>query len=398
MRDWKSFVAQERTLFFLSWLYRYGVAIGVIAYYRQLQEGDILAYFHDLALWREYLLTGAVKWQDLWNPTQLPQNMQAGFWLHTQPRAHAFVLCLLPLWLLCGGAEWLFVAVVTAAGNALLWYFFRSIRRYFPSLGPPAFIALFLLPSMAIWTTPPLKESMVIPAVYYVYACLLHYCHHKRLSALQWLGTGLVFLLLWKTKYYYFAALLPFCFMWMLFCRTSWLRGLSVFKAAFAGIAAAAVFLWLLPRVHPNLSPAFLLEALWQNHRDIVRLSNPQNVYFLPFDGSAASFVLSIPLAVVNGLFRPFLWDATLPVALILGPECLLPVVSLLFLVKQKRFPTLSVHQWLLLGFIVANAAFLGVAAPNVGALTRYRLIYWVPWWLLAASVVIKPCRLTNKL
>ncbi len=58
MRHWKPFVAQERTLFILSWGWRYAVAMAVIAYYKQLQEGDILAYLHDLQVLQSALQTG----------------------------------------------------------------------------------------------------------------------------------------------------------------------------------------------------------------------------------------------------------------------------------------------------------------------------------------------------
>lgn len=399
MRDWKSFVAQERTLFFLSWAYRYGVAMLVIAYYKQLQEGDILAYFHDLKLWQTYLLKGMVKPQALWQAASLPAELKASLWLCTQPRAHAFVLCLLPFWLLCGGIEALFVAVVTGAGHLLLWYFFRCIRGYYPSLRGAAFVALFLLPSMSIWTTPPLKESLLIPAVYYVYACLLYAHRHKRLSFVQLVAMGGIFLLLWVTKYYYLAALLPFALIWLLLCFYPATQHLSFFKLLLLGISAAFAFVYWLPYVHPNLSPGMLIEALWQNHRDIVRLSNPDNVFWLPFKGSFSSLLLSVPLAVVSGLFRPFLWDATPAVAFIFGTECLVPAASLIVWIKRKaQRPALSLHMRLLLGFIIINAVFLAIAAPNISALSRYRLIYWALWWLICASVLPSAQSLTRRL
>lgn len=387
MRHWKPFVAQERTLFILSWGWRYAVAMAVIAYYKHLQEGDILVYLHDLQVLQSALQTGLLPWQDLLSFAPLPQAVSIQLWLYTQPRAYAFVLCLLPLWLLSGGIEPLFVAVVVGIGNVLLYRCFTSIKCYYPHLALPAFIALFLLPSMAIWTTPPLKESLVIPAIYYVYACLLHYCHRRRLAFVHFLGTGFVLFLLWKTKYYYFATLAPLvaaCF--VLCCRRLPKTALLILA-----VVIPAVFVYLLPFIHPNLSLHAFMAALWQNHRDIVRLSNPANVYPLPFDGHPGSLIQSVLPALFNALFRPFPWDGTLWAGLVLGTECLLPVAAMFFLLKKRKrlFSALPAYWWLLLLFIAGNAVLLGIAAPNISALSRYRLIYWALWWLLCASFII---------
>jgi hypothetical protein len=96
-----------------------------------------------------------------------------------------------------------------------------------------------------------------------------------------------------------------------------------------------------------------------------------------PFDPSIWGVISTIPIAVVNVLGQPFLWETKDFLQLIASLEilCFLGMVVFVFFLRKQ--PTTAPN--LLLHFIVAytltNLLLVGLLVSNIGTIVRYRAI-----------------------
>jgi hypothetical protein len=114
---------------------------------------------------------------------------------------------------------------------------------------------------------------------------------------------------------------------------------------------------------------------------DLTRDAYGENSFDIgEIDGSVGSVVSKFPVALVAGLFRPFLWDVRNPVMLISALEN-----SLMLLLTLRIFLVVGpfrVFSWIgkepLLIFSFVFAVFfsfsVGLTTANFGALVRYKI------------------------
>lgn len=390
LRNWLAFATSGHVGFWLAVAWRISASLVVVLYYRHLGEGDILAYFHDLEVWRQTLAGGG---QLSWLYSGAPPVVSQSLMLYQQPRAHYAVCLWLPLWSVCGGNWPLFVMMASLLGTYCLWRFYRQVCRYTTVSHAAVYVGLFLIPSMSLWTSPPLKEALIIPILFAYYGILLGWWHGKSIDLAHVVAGLCIILILLAIKYYYLigamlltaAALLKRMRQQYSWCQRHWLP---------ISFLLIAMLVLLNGQLHANLHWLQLNESLWQNHQDILTRSNPANTFWLPFDGSWPSLVRSCLPAIWTGLFRPLPFEGHWLVGLVLGIEgcILLGCVIILCWQYASKPPDKSylneLHGWLLL-YVLLNACMLAIASPNFIALSRYRLIFWSIWWIILTNAVI---------
>ncbi len=92
-------------------------------------------------------------------------------------------------------------------------------------------------------------------------------------------------------------------------------------------------------------------------------------------DGSLASFVAAMPMAMVNAMFRPFPADINSPFMLMAAAENMLLVV--LLIAMMLRFQSSALRHpvlWLSLCFAGVILVLTGLVTPVVGAIVRYKV------------------------
>lgn len=92
------------------------------------------------------------------------------------------------------------------------------------------------------------------------------------------------------------------------------------------------------------------------------------------------SFVLNFPQAVNHYLFRPYLWEFPQPAVLLTAIELLIyqmMILAWLFFRKKQPGP---IHNFNIfaLAFVFNMMLIIGYTIPNVGAIVRYRSIFWL--------------------
>jgi hypothetical protein len=128
--------------------------------------------------------------------------------------------------------------------------------------------------------------------------------------------------------------------------------------------------------------------------------STSENViHFTQLQPTFISLVKNAPLAIVSGLFRPFVWEGNSLFQYFTGAENLFILfTSLIALLLFRQIPVSTNPQVYLLFvaailYILLLATLLAFSAPNFGALARYKvgflpfLLYLITW---AMSFIFK--------
>jgi len=153
-------------------------------------------------------------------------------------------------------------------------------------------------------------------------------------------------------------------------------RGLCV-----ALVIAGVVGVSFVGKMKEDYSIDQLPKNLQRRSEGAVRSNNYKDTSVVATDSSWVSLVKAWPVAVTYTLFRPFLWEANSAVVLAQAMENVifsLLCLRALFLVftnpaiarKAGRSPTFIAC----LLFVALYALVVGVAAPNLGTMTRYRI------------------------
>jgi hypothetical protein len=143
-------------------------------------------------------------------------------------------------------------------------------------------------------------------------------------------------------------------------------------------VLCSLVVVPLIGRIEPDYATSDLSETL-HDRRETFR-ANKRDVDF-DFDTSWSGTMIALPEAVVVVVFRPFVWEAGSSVRLLFALENLVLLALALRVVWQIwRDPPLL---WRLLYaplflpcllFVICFSAAVGLAVPNLGTLSRYRL------------------------
>lgn len=271
------------------------------------------------------------------------------------------------------------------------WYLsnFLVVRYSISKIG--AAFSFLLVPSIVLWSSGVLKESIVYGAL-----CLLLYLLLKnfdkekiKVNVVDWIGMLLCCYVIGKLKYYYLAVLLPIVIAYLVSQRFSFN---NTFKKVSIFFGLLIVFLVIPGFFHPNLTTEYFADVLIENYNTIHELSHNKNVFYFGIEKeNYLSFVKAFPLAVFTGLFRPLFPEALGGFSTFLGIENL--AVFLLFIVSlwsvyinSKGLQRENILPFLSLMFYVLILAYIiPIASPNWGSLVRYRLGYF-PFFLLLIS------------
>ena len=111
-------------------------------------------------------------------------------------------------------------------------------------------------------------------------------------------------------------------------------------------------------------------------------------------DGTFGGMLKVAPMAIIAGMYRPFIWEARNPVMLISGLEnfiLLLLTIFLLFKLKFVRFFQFIFSDPILIFSLLFTVFFMfavGMASANFGALVRYK-IPAMPFFVASMFIIL---------
>ncbi|HEX5168526.1 MAG TPA: hypothetical protein VFW11_05090, partial [Cyclobacteriaceae bacterium] len=155
------------------------------------------------------------------------------------------------------------------------------------------------------------------------------------------------------------------------------------------------VCLFAISFLHPNFRLSYLPEVIVKNNEAYTRLSSPDNlILFKNLEPDFFSMARHSPQALLSGIFRPGIWEASSVLKFLSAMENLfLAILIALTLMRRKAISRQNrLLTFAVLIYIVLLCVLLTLATPNLGTLVRYRVgfIPFLVYLLLHGSNITK--------
>jgi hypothetical protein len=267
------------------------------------------------------------------------------------------------------------------------WFLFKKIKELFPSCGQAAAMAFLFFPSVVFWTSGLIKESLSMTCLSFLSILFLKFWFNQKLKIYELIIALLIVWIEWNIKYYFaavfFSVLLTGIFYKFIFVKI--VKPENIIASCLLWFVIFLLPLLLVSFLHPNFYPERFLNVIVSNNRIFHTVSLPGNlIQFFDLRPNWSSIIVNVPIALISGLFRPFIWDAGNFLQIISAIENL--IIGLFFLTALSRFNSWfrSPHRLLTLSVIVyvcVLCIFITLSTPNFGTLSRYRTGY-LPFFL----------------
>ena len=314
--------------------------------------------------------------------------------INTQSRSLFLVKIVSLINLFTGNNYWITCSYFSLVSFWSAFLFFQKVAITFPGSKLAAAIAFLFFPSIVFWSSGIIKESLALAGLFLLSRVSLTQLTNSKPFWWEWilaLGSAIV---VWNLKYYWMAVFVPVALTTLLIHFITQGKELQPGIKILLWIIAFLLFCFGVTLVHPNFYLENFLQVLVENYNQFIRISPEGIVIYYQLEPSWWSVFLNSPLALVSGLFRPFIWEVSNFLQVIVAIENLF--IFILFATTFIRFRSIgqSPHRLLIFSvvvYIVILCVFLALSTPNLGTLARYKVGFqpFLVYILLANNVVI---------
>ncbi len=294
-------------------------------------------------------------------------------WYYGETRNSFFALLIAPFTYISGNNYWLTNIYLSLLNFTTSLYLANQVNHRFSSLKNLCLISFILLPGSLIWTSGVFKETILFSVIAISAAVFLRF-YYSEFKKYQYLFFSLFFLpILLKLKFFVFLAFSAGIVTVFLITAA---RGRSLtFKILILSIPIIILIAGL-PFLHPWLTLDRIPITIYDNYLQLIEsTANSNNLVDIGIKPTYLSLILSIPQALILGLFRPILnFNNVLTGLFSLENTILLGLFSIsIYNCKEIRMNSLSIS---LLVFVVILALIFGLTTPNLGTLYRYKCAF----------------------
>ena len=268
-----------------------------------------------------------------------------------------------------------------------VWRLYLAFCEEYPELKKQLAIAFLFVPSVVFWGSGIMKDTYTFAA-----ACWLTSSVYWLVLRREKVVKNTIFLIISSTvmivmKPYIFVALLPGCFVWVIFNRIQQVKNQIVrVLVAPVIIMVGMVFTGVIFSQTASTLGAYgsvdtIMEKAVATQEDLKRDAYKGNSFDIgTIDGSFLGMVKLAPAAIFAGLFRPTVLDVRNPVMFISAIEntlLMLFLVYVLFKVGPLGFiKYISSKPMILFSFVFAVffSFAVGLTTSNFGSLVRYKI------------------------
>lgn len=304
------------------------------------------------------------------------------------PQAFAVNRFMVPfVWL--GAKRFLLATVVLSFFMYLVIFrFYRFLSRLYPEHRQIAAIAVLFVPSVLIWSSGILKDSLTFAFALLTVVALFNLFVKPQ----QWLRYLLYFafsaFIIVSIKPYIFYALLAAAFVWLLAAYTLRIKSsfVRVFVMPLLAILFVAAGLFAFARLGTAVGGEYSSIDAMAKQAAVIQNDLTQDYYgdnsfdIGGFEPTVGGMLSKSPQAVLAGLYRPFIWEAGNILMIFSGLENAILLLLTVFIILRvgilQFIRQLSKEPFLIfaLVFAVVLAFFIGLTTANFGALVRYRI------------------------
>jgi hypothetical protein len=321
-----------------------------------------------------------------------------GMSIEKDPRNLFYVKVLSLINLITFNSYWLSSVYLSFFSFLGFYFLSNTILKIFNFYKVEVSISLLFFPSVLLWSSGVMKESIVMGSLTFAVSIVLLWLYKLKKAELKGILFLLVFMfLMFKIKYYYFAILVPVLasLSFVKIIQERYIRvresvplQLFLFFVIFSGITI------IVSRLHPNLHLDHFSEALVYNYNSILARSDGRNsFYFEGIEPRFTNILMHFPKAAFIGFFRPFVWETHNVWGLITAVEN--SVIFILFIssfgkliidILNKKKLRIGLEYSAMLTYVVLLAFVISIASPNWGSLSRYKIGY-LPFLVLLVLI-----------
>ncbi|MBK5279462.1 MAG: hypothetical protein JJE09_11435 [Bacteroidia bacterium] len=352
-----------------------GILLGLIyKYYYSI--GDTFGFFDDACklsalFWSEpgayftFLVTGD------------ESDLVSLLLINTQSRSLFFVKIVSMVGIIAGDNYWVASLYFSLISFLAAFLLFQKVSFMFPGSRLAASIGFLFFPSVVFWSSGIIKESLALAGLLilaHVYVTLIT---NSKPFWWEWMLAFISVFIVWNLKYYWAAVFIPVACTTLLVHVITQRTKLKWSNKILIWIASFLVFCFGVTLVHPNFYLENFLQVLVDNYNEFIRISPQGIVVHYQLEPSWWSVILNSPFALLTGIFRPFVWEASTFLQLAVAIENL--IILILFISTFIRLFSQAKSQHRLLIFSVAAyvvilCLFLSLSTPNLGTLARYKV------------------------
>ncbi len=254
--------------------------------------------------------------------------------------------------------------------------FYKVYSSLFPQNKKAALIGCFLLPSTLVYTSCVHKDGFVFLAmaaiVYGLFQLNKAQQSKNKLLFVGLVAIGMTIIFLFRN--YILLALLPALLSW-------WLSSFLSRKKILAFVGCYAIFILLF------FLSAHFYESINLPQSIINRKTSFENLTIgnttistNKLEPNALSFIKNLPQALNHVLLRPYVWEYKELAIILTALEVLCYVlIFLLFIIYREGKPK-EADRLILFGvfLFISMVLIIGYTIPNIGAIIRYRSIFWI--------------------
>lgn len=354
-----------------------GLAIGVLYFYHY-KQGDTLSFFSDGAKVAELAKQNPFSYLTFLWSSQAPNNFVNS--LFFQDSRALFMVKLTSLTnLLTFNNYWIASLYFSLLSFFASWKLTNTLLYYYPTHKASLLFSFLLLPSVVMWSSGIVKESVALAMLFYLVHLFMHFYKKSTLARHQLVLFVAALWLLYTLKYYYAAVLLPVLLTTLLhqqlskiLQKNSFWFNIPLWLVLFLTISLSVT------QLHPNFHPDRFLWVLFNNYLDFQSFSQVNDVMLFPtLQESWISVIINAPWAFFSGLFRPLIWESTNALQFVASLENLVllifAITALPSLLKLRGNKDIILILTTLV-FCFVLCVFLTLSTPNFGTLIRYRV------------------------
>lgn len=252
--------------------------------------------------------------------------------------------------------------------------FFRLYFSIYKKSKWAIIFACFCLPSLLLYTACIHKDGIVFVCIAIIsYNIHQFFSNHAGIKLKQVSATFMALLFIFFLRNYLIMALLPAMLL-------SVLAVVLPIRRRYTVVVCYIVFISLFFVSGLYDSPVNLPAAVVQRKTDFAALQEgTTSIPMQPLEPSFLSFLQSLPQALNHYFLRPYLWEFRQVSVVLTALEILLYQLIIIFFLVYKKKNNQPLHPFNLFGLalVLHMALVVGYTIPNIGAIVRYRCIFW---------------------
>lgn len=296
------------------------------------------------------------------------------------------------------------MAVVSYTG---IWKLYQMFCDMYPKMYKQFAISVLFIPSVVFWGSGILKDSWTLAACgWFCYSFYHLFIKQKKILTYSVIIilSALVLILI---KPYIFVAVMPGCLIW-----GAWNKVISIKNyivkflftpfILFLGVGAG-MLLW--GAISPNLGAYSSIDSMISkaaaSSEDLKQEYYHGNSFDIgSYDKSVTGVLSKFPIAVITGLFRPYIWESRNIVMALSGIENLVILFFFFYVFIRNSVSSIKIlfnNPLVLFSFIFAIffAFSVAISTSNFGALVRLK-IPLMPFFISGLFIIDRIKRINN--